>query len=122
MALRFLLDENARGSLWHAIIRHNATSPAPLDVVCVGDVDDLPLASQDPDILRWAEREGRILVSFDRHTMPAYLIDLLKAGGHLPGLFLIRRRSRIRDIIAWLALAARSGDDYQWRDQVLYIP
>jgi hypothetical protein len=122
MALRYLLDENARGVLWHAIVRHNSTSPAPLDVVCVGDVDDLPLASQDPEILRWAEREGRILVSFDHNTMPAYLIDLLQAGGHLPGLFLIRRRSRIRDIVAWLALAARSGDDDHWRDRVVYIP
>jgi hypothetical protein len=122
MALRYLLDENARGVLWHAIVRHNSTSQSQLDVVCVGDVDDLPLASQDPDNLRWAEREGRILVSFDHHTMPAYLIDLLQAGGHSPGLFLIRRRSRIRDVVAWLALAARSGDDDQWRDQVFHIP
>ena len=122
MALRYLLDENARGVLWHAIVRHNATSAGTLDVVCVGDLDDLPLASSDPDILRWADREGRILVTFDYHTMPAYLIDLLRAGGHLPGMFLIRRRSRIRDVVAWLALAAQSGDDDEWRDQVLYIP
>jgi len=122
MALRYLLDENARGVLWHAIVRHNASSAEPLDVVCVGDLDELPLASPDPDILRWAEREGRVLVSFDQRTMPAYLIDLLQAGGHLQGMFVIRRRSRIRDVVAWLALAARSGDDDQWRDQVLYIP
>src|ERR1022692_1841420 len=118
MALRYLLDENARGVLWHAIVRHNANSAEPLDVVCVGDLDDLPLASSDPDILRWADREGRILVTFDYHTMPAYLIDLLRAGRHLPGMFLIRRRSRIRDVVAWLALAAQSGDDDEWRDQV----
>ena len=122
MALRYLLDENARGVLWHAIVRHNTTSAEPLDVVCVGDVDDLPLASSDPDILRWAEREGRLLVTSDYHTMPAYLIDLLRAGGHLPGMFLIRRRSRIRDLVVWLALAAQSGDDDQWSDQVFYIP
>jgi hypothetical protein len=122
MALRYLLDENARGVLWHAIVRYNATSAVTLDVVCVGDLDDLPLAIPDPDILRWAERDGRILVSADYHTMPSYLIDLLKAGGHSPGLFLIRRRSRIRDIVAWLALAAQSGDDDQWKDQVFYIP
>jgi hypothetical protein len=122
MAIRYLLDANARGMLWHAIVRHNATSPEPLDVVCVGDLDDLPLASPDPNILRWAEREGRVLVTSDYRTMPAYLSDLLQAGGHLPGMFLIRRRSRIRDLVAWLALAAKSGDDDQWRDRVLYIP
>ena len=101
-------------------LQHDATQP--LDVICVGDVDDLPLSSSDPDILRWVEREGRILVSFDYHTMPAYLFDLLKAGGHLPGMFLIRRRSRLRDVVTWLALAAHSGDDDQWRDQVFYVP
>jgi hypothetical protein len=58
----------------------------------------------------------------DYQTMPAYLSDLLQAGGHLTGMFLIRRRSRIRDLVAWLALAAQSGDDDQWRDQVLHIP
>jgi hypothetical protein len=122
VALRYLLDENARGALWHAVVRHNASSTEPLDVVCVGDIDDLPLASTDPNILKWAEREGRLLVSFDHRTMPAYLIDFARAGGHLPGVFLIRRRSRIRDVVAWLALAAQSGDDDQWRDQVHYIP
>lgn len=122
MALRYLFDENARGVLWHAVVRHNATSSEPLEVVCVGDRDDLPLATPDADILRWAEREGRVLVTLDYHTMPAYLSGLLHAGGHLPGMFLIRRRSRIRDLVAWLALAAQSGDEDQWRDQVLYIP
>jgi Domain of unknown function (DUF5615) len=122
MALRYLFDENARGALWHAIVRHNAIAPEPLDVVGVGDVDDLPLRSADPDILRWAEREGRVLVTLDHNTMPAYLIALLGAGGHLPGMFLVRRGSRIRELVGWLALAAQSGDDDQWRDQVIYIP
>src|SRR6202034_3377068 len=51
MAIYYLLDENSRGVLWHAIVRHNATSSQPMDIICVGDVDDLPLASTDPDIL-----------------------------------------------------------------------
>jgi Domain of unknown function (DUF5615) len=122
MAIRYLLDENSRGVLWHAIVRHNATSSQPMDVVCVGDVDDLPLASTDPDVLRWAEREGRVLITLDYHTMPAYLTDLLHVGGHLPGMFLIRRGSRIRDLVTWLVLAAQSDDEDQWRDQVVYIP
>jgi hypothetical protein len=34
----------------------------PLDVVRVGDFDDLPLASDDQSILPWAQREERILI------------------------------------------------------------
>jgi Domain of unknown function (DUF5615) len=122
MAIRYLIDENARGVLWHAIVRHNAVSTEPVDVVCVGDLDDLPLASADPDILRWAEREGRVLITLDYHAMPAYLVDLLDAGGHVPGMFLIRRGSRIRDLVDWLALVAQSDDEHQWRDRVVYVP
>jgi hypothetical protein len=65
MALRYLFDENVRGGLWSAVIRHNSSSSEPFDVERVGDPVDLPLASEDPDILRWAEREGFVLVTFD---------------------------------------------------------
>jgi hypothetical protein len=122
MALRYLLDENLRGSLLRAIQRHNATSRRPIEFTYVGEPDDLPLQSQDPHILRWAEREGYVLVTFDYSTMPPYLIDHMRVGGHLQGMFLVRRGCRIRDVIDWLALAADSGDDDQWRDQVIFIP
>src|SRR5690348_3612500 len=108
MALRYLLDENARGGLWTAIIRHNGLSSEPIDVERVGDPVDLPLGSQDPDILRWVEREGRVLVTFDHKSMPPFLWDHLHAGGHCPGMFLIRPRSRIPELVAWLAMAAQS--------------
>jgi len=32
MVLRYLFDENVRGGLWSAIIRHNDSSPEPIDV------------------------------------------------------------------------------------------
>lgn len=37
MPLRFVLDENQRGPLWRAVIRHNQAGSYPLDVVRVGD-------------------------------------------------------------------------------------
>jgi hypothetical protein len=47
--LRFVLDENQRGLLWRAIVRHNQTSVYPLDVIRVGDT----LAS---DAWEWQDR------------------------------------------------------------------
>lgn len=55
MPLRFLLDENLRGPLWNAILRHNVRGIDVLDIVCVGDVSAPPLHALDPDILVWAE-------------------------------------------------------------------
>ena len=72
MPLRFVLDENQRGLLRRAIVRHNHAGIYPLDAVRVGDEPDLPLGSSDSDILLWSEREGRILVSFDRATMAGH--------------------------------------------------
>jgi hypothetical protein len=122
MALRYLLDENIRGALWFAMIRHNASSNQPIDIERVGDPIDLALGTDDPEILRWAEREGYALVTFDIDTMPSFFWNHLAAGGHLPGMFVIRPRSRLRDLVDWLIEAADSGDDDQWRDQLLFIP
>jgi len=69
MALRYLFDEHLRGELWRAVGTYNSHAQDPLDVVRVGDPDDLPLSSRDPDILAWAEHAGRVIVSRDRRTM-----------------------------------------------------
>lgn len=122
MALRYLLDEHERGPLWTAIIRHNVSSAHPIQALRVGDPRELPLGSDDPEILRWAEREGYVVITRDRETMPGFFWDHLSSGGHLPGLFIIRRGSRLRDIFDWLISAVDTGDDDQWRDQLVYIP
>jgi hypothetical protein len=122
MAVRYLLDEDFRGELWAAILHHNAGSPDPIDVVRVGDPPDLPLSTPDSDILQWAEASACVLVSRDRRTMIAELAVHLHAGRSSPGLFIVRRRTRLSDVLAFLVQAAHAGDEDQWRDQVTYIP
>jgi hypothetical protein len=91
MPLRFVLDENQRGLLWQAVIRHNQVSGYLLDAIRVGDPPDLPFGSVDPDILLWSEREVRILVSFDKSTLAGHLAEHLRTGHHSPGIFMLRR-------------------------------
>jgi hypothetical protein len=122
MALRYLLDEHFRGELWAAILHHNARSSDPIEVVRVGDPPDLPLSTPDSDILEWAEVSGRVLISRDRRTMIAELAAHLQAGRGSPGLFIVRPRARLADVLAFLVDAAHAGDEDQWRDQVTYIP
>jgi hypothetical protein len=122
MALRYLLDEHFRGDVWRAILHHNAHSGDSIDVVRVGDPPDLPLSTPDSEILDWAERAGRVLISRDRRTMIAELATHIQAGRTAPGLFIIRPRSRLADVLAFLVEAAHAGDEDQWRDQVTYIP
>ena len=122
MPRRFVLDENQRGPLWRAVIRHNQAGIYPLDVMRVGDLLDLPLGSTDPDILLWCEREDRILVSFDKTTLAGHLNNHLQSGHHSPGIFLLRRASRLSQVLAHLALVAHASDAWEWQDRIEFIP
>jgi len=120
--IRFLIDEHLRGQLWNALAWHNQRGAYPVDVVRVGDPTDLPQGSTDPDILIWAEREGRILVSADRRTLLRHLADHLTAGCHLPGLFLLRPLSPLPQIVDFLVAAAYASDASEWADVWRYVP
>jgi hypothetical protein len=123
MALRYLLDENLRGgALWPAIQRHNARGAFVVDVVQVGDPPDLPLGTADPDLLLWAERNSRILVSQDKTTLPGHLAQHLAAGHHVPGIFLLRAGSTVSQVLPWLILIAHAGDPLAYLDRIEYIP
>lgn len=122
MALRFVLDENQRGLLWRAIVRQNQLGVDPVDAVRVGDFPDLPLGALDPEILCWCERENRILFTFDKSTLAAHLADHLSAGRHSPGIFTLRRGSRLSQVVSLLALVAHASEAWEWADRIEYIP
>jgi hypothetical protein len=122
MNLRYLLDEHLRGRFWRAAEMHNRRGFHTLDLVRVGDPLDLPLGKPDPDVLLWAECEGRILVSEDRTSMLTYFQKHVQAGNHSPGLFLLRPLVPITDIIDFLVIAAYASDADEWLDVWRYIP
>lgn len=122
MTLRYLLDEHLRGPLWRAIQWHNSSGVYPLDVVRVGEPPDLPLSSDDPTLLQWAEREQRILVTHDPDTMPKHLADHLAAGRHSPGVFMLRPRSTLPQILSFLVDAAYASEPGEWQDRIQFIP
>ena len=122
MPLAYLFDEHLRGPLWRAIDSHNRKETDIVDAIRVGDVMELHLGIGDADILQWAERERRILVSFDRSTLPAHLEDYLKRGRESPGIFLIRRTSMISEVVHFLVLAAHASEPEEWANRVKYVP
>jgi hypothetical protein len=121
VALSFLLDEDSLGPLWHAFARHNLTAIPPIDIVPVGTPPAPACGTQDPDLLRWTEASGRILITNDKRTMPAHLTDHLAAGGHCPGIFAIRRGTPIRHIVDFVALVAVASDASEWQDWIRYL-
>jgi hypothetical protein len=123
MALAFVLDEHLRGPLWQAILRHSLRGGEyPLDVVRVGDTPDLPLSADDASVLLWAERERRILITEDRHTMLSHLRAHLAAGHHSPGIVIPRADQPMRTLVECLVLIAHAGNSADFADAVTYIP
>jgi hypothetical protein len=123
MPLRYVLDEHLRGPLWNAIQAHNAAGTDSIDVVRVGDPPDLPCGTPDPDILLWAEREGRLLVTRDVNTVPGHLANHLAAGRHSPGVLIVRRGGVVvPQVVFALVLIADAGDPTDYVDCYRYIP
>jgi hypothetical protein len=122
MPLAFVLDENLRGPLWQAILRHNLRGNYPLNVVRVGDLDDLPLSFDDTKILAWAEANGRLLITEDRHTMAIHLQHDLQAGRHSPGILVARGDVPMRDLVECLSLIAHVGEPAEFSDVITYVP
>jgi hypothetical protein len=122
MPITFVFDEHFRGLLWIAVRHHNAAGVNPIDAVRVGDPPDLPLGTLDPGLLLWAEREGRVVITYDRGTMPTHLDDHLKAGRHSPGVLIIRQGFPLKQIVSHLALVAHAEDPDNLRDMYDFIP
>ena len=121
MPLQFVFDENLRGVPWQAVQRYNESCAFPIDAVRVGDSADLPRGTSDPDLLRWAEHAGRIVVTVDISTLPAHFASHLSAGDHSPGMFVIMGWVPIRTVIDTLAVAAHASDAAEWRDRIYHI-
>jgi hypothetical protein len=123
MPIAFVLDEDLRGKpLWHAIRHHNRGGGTQIDATRVGDPADLPLGSSDPDILAWAERADRIILTGDASTFPAELAVHLHRGRRSPGVFVIRPSATVAAVLLWLELVAADDRPDQWRNQAIYIP
>lgn len=123
MSPAFPLDENLRGDrFWQAILSHNHSGRYPVDAVRVGDPPDLPLGTPDPDLLLWAERNGRIVLTLDVNTMPGHFHAHLAAGRHSPGVMLIRPSTTLAEVIDYLALVSEAATAAEYEDTIRFIP
>jgi hypothetical protein len=115
-SLRFLTDEDFDNDILRGLTRE----VPEVDVVRVQDVS---LAeAPDPQILEWAAREGRVLLTHDVSTMQAYAYERINVGLPLPGVFLVQQRSPIGQVIGDLALLAECSLEGEWEGRVCRIP
>lgn len=118
----FLLDENTHGAIPNAIRQFNRGRTTQVDVLRVGEPGAPPLGTLDDQLLKWAEDNGRILVTEDVTTMPGHLAAHLAASRHSPGVLFVRPGTSIRQLYDELVLIAEVGIPDDFADRCHFIP
>jgi hypothetical protein len=115
---RFLFDENVEAFLVSAVWR---IRPG-LAIRRLGDPGVPPLGSPDRAILEFCSRQGYLLFTRDRSTIPAEVAAVLESGLHLPGVFILAPRSTASELVADLVLLDDLYVEVDWEDTLTYLP
>jgi predicted nuclease of predicted toxin-antitoxin system len=75
----------------------------------------------DAEVLALAAREGRIVVSHDRKTMPGYFAEFLRTDSS-PGLFIVSQKTDLATVIEGLVLVWAASEAEEWVDRLVTIP
>jgi hypothetical protein len=113
-----LLDENMPHAVREALRRLEPL----LDVQVMGETGSPPLETEDLDLLAWLQREGRILVTRNRRTMPTHYANFLEADGHIPGILMVAEDFSIAQLVDDLFLIWSASEAEEWRDRLIYLP
>jgi hypothetical protein len=77
----------------------------------------------DPEILAWAAREQRVVLSHDVNTMTAFAMKRLTLGDPMAGLFIVHQESAaLSKIIDDILLLDDCSETDEWSGQIQYLP
>jgi len=114
--LAFLADENFNRRIVHGLRRRRPD----LDIVRVQDVGLSGV--NDPTVLEWAARFGRVVLTHDVSTMTGYAYERVDAGLPMPGVFEIKRSLPIGRAIEEILTCAECSLEGEWEGQVIFLP
>jgi predicted nuclease of predicted toxin-antitoxin system len=114
--IRFVADENFDND----ILRGVRLIVPDFDVVRVQDTEIYQ--ADDPIVLEWATKEGRVLLTHDVKTMPDYAYERLRASLPMIGVLVIRQSTAISVAIEAIALITVASDVDEWNEKVTYLP
>ena len=114
--IRFLADENLKGSIVSGLQRRNPH----LDIVRAQDVG--LTGASDEALLEWAARQKRILLTHDIRTVTRAAYRRLERGATLSGVLLVRDGLPALAVIEELLLIAECSAQAEWEGAVDYLP
>jgi hypothetical protein len=109
-------DENFNADIVRGLLRR---LPG-LDIVRVQDAG--LSGADDPAVLEWAAREGRIVLTHDISTLVSCAFERIASGRPMPGVFAARSSGPIGSTIDDLVLLAECSVHEEWEGQVRFLP
>jgi len=114
----YLVDEN----ITPAIVDQLRRFQPKMTVQKIGDEMTPSKGTSDPEILYWLERNGYSLVTRNRKSMPQHLKVHLNTGHHVSGIFTLRPKALMKDVIDDLLLIWEIAELDEYHDQIVHIP
>lgn len=114
--ISLLSDENFDNHIVRGVLRRDPQ----IDLI---RMQDHGLAGiEDPDLLEWAAKSDRVLLTHDANTIPAFAYQRVDSGLSMPGVFIVGKSVPIGIVIADIVLIARTSLDGEWEGQVRHLP
>jgi uncharacterized protein with PIN domain len=114
--LRLLIDQD----LDHSILRGLLLRVSNLDVVTAHQVG-LSNAS-DPEVLAWAAKQERIIVTHDRRTMPYHATSRIARAEKVAGMVVVSKQLPISRVINDLEIIVSCSDTFEWENTIKHLP
>jgi hypothetical protein len=77
---------------------------------------------RDPDVLRLAATQGRILISHDENSMPGHFRDFLDGGSRSAGVFMAPQGAPTSTVIESILLIWIASQADEWVDRIVWLP
>jgi len=114
--LLLVADENFNNNIVRGLLRQRPD----LDVVRVQDVG--LRGKEDPVLLEWAAKEGRVLLTHDAATMAYYAYERVREGKPMPGIIEVADDLPIGRVMEDILLLAEYSERGEWEGQIIYLP
>ncbi|MBZ0170470.1 hypothetical protein MELA_02928 [Candidatus Methylomirabilis lanthanidiphila] len=114
--LRLLADENFNNDIVRGLLRRKPD----IDIVRTQDVG--LSGTDDPTMLEWAARHGRVLLTHDVTTITRHAYERVQADQPMPGVFEVSRAVPIGTAIEDILLLTEYTLEGEWEGQIRYLP
>lgn len=115
--IRLLADENIDSDIVRGVLRRRSQ----LDLLRAQDVGLAGIG--DPEVLTWAAKEKRVVLTHDVNTMINFAVQRIQRGEAMAGLFVVHQEcvpfSRVIDD---LLLFDDCSETAEWENRVEYLP